>query len=290
MNITEFNLSNVRCAGCVGKIQNKLNVMPEIKNATVNLLDKTLHVEYTNSKQDKLVIATIRQIGYAASLDKLNQESSNPYIYIGLPLVVGILLMIFGMTDNLQWHINNYTQAGLSLIVLIITARQIFISGIKGIINLSLNMHTLIALSVVSAWIYSTLVTLNILNVTNLNHHVYFDSALMIIGLINLGHYFEQLATKNTKDSIKSLLKLQPAEAILIENGIERIVSTSLLKAKNIVKVLPGNKIAADGIVTEGHSYVNESMISGEAIPILKQAGDKVIAGSLNTNGSFNFQ
>lgn len=298
MNNSEFNLQNVKCAGCVGKIQSALNKVTGIKTAQVNLLDKTLYVEYLDVKLDELVIAEVERLGFGASLDVVDEQKINLSTNIALPLIAGILLMTIGMLP--QFMINPATPSGfclgiiyalISLTIILGVGNKIIKSGYIGFKTLNFNMHSLILLGVGSAWLYSLSVIFIVhFSKTSLPHHLYFDSALMILGLINLGAYFEERAKNNTTAAIKSLTKLVPQTTTIIVDGAEQQIATNLLRTDNLIKIRPGEQLPADGEVVDGDGYIEEAMLSGEPLPVYKTIGDKVSSGTINTSGAFTYR
>ena len=298
MNNSEFNLQNVKCAGCVGKIQSALNKVTGIKTAQVNLLDKTLYVEYLDVKLDELVIAEVERLGFGASLDIIHEQKINLSTNIALPLIAGMLLMTIGMLP--QFMINPTTPSGfclgiiyalISLTIILGVGNKIIKSGYIGFKTLNFNMHSLILLGVGSAWIYYLSVVLIVhYSKISLPHHLYFDSALMILGLINLGAYFEERAKNNTTAAIKSLTKLVPQTTTIIIDGAEQQIATNLLRTDNLIKIRPGEQLPADGEVVDGDGYIDEAMLSGEPLPVYKTIGDKVSSGTINTSGAFTYR
>ncbi len=298
MNNSEFNLQNVKCAGCVGKIQSALNKVTGIKTAQVNLLDKTLYVEYLDVKLDELVIAEVERLGFGASLDVVDEQKINLSTNIALPLIAGMLLMTIGMLP--QFMINPATPSGfclgiiyalISLTIILGVGNKIIKSGYIGFKTLNFNMHSLILLGVGSAWLYSLSIVLIIhYSKISLPHHLYFDSALMILGLINLGAYFEERAKNNTTAAIKNLTSLVPQTTTIIVDGAEQQIATNLLRTDNLIKIRPGEQLPADGEVVDGDGYIDEAMLSGEPLPVYKTISDKVSSGTINTSGAFIYR
>lgn len=298
MKNSEFNLQNVKCAGCVGKIQSRLNSIAGVNQAQVNLLDKTLFVEYSADKLDQLIIDEVTKLGFGASLEQIAERQTNIWLSIVLPLVLGGLLMTVGMLPAFMFDL--HTSAGfvlgvlyalISLAVVCAVGRTIIKSGWLGFITLNFNMHSLILLGVGSAWIYScAVVGLSYFTELKLVQHLYFESALIILGLINLGADLEERAKQNTTAAIRGLTKLVPERTIVIEDGKEIIVASNLLRTDYLVKIRPGEQLPADGEVVSGSGYVNESMLTGEPLAILRKAGDLVIAGSINESSSFIYR
>ncbi len=294
-----FNLQKVKCAGCVNKIQTKLAQLPEVASAQVNLLDKTLIVEYQGAtKEDALIIQLVTEIGYGANLDKIEEGKINLWLTVLLPIISSILLMIITMQNHVMIDYRNANgfllglmYAVISLVITLFSGYKPLLSGLKGFIHRSLNMYSLVLLGVASAWLYSVWVVLLVHYSSYIgNTHVYFDSALMIIGVINFGSYLEDKAKNTATTAIRSLTELVPDTAQVILNDVETTIATNLLRTDYLVRIKAGDKIPADGVITSGNGLINESMLSGESMPIAKQLGDKVVGGSINTNGSFVFK
>lgn len=295
---SEFNLQKVKCAGCVGKIETKLSQVVGVSRAQVNLLDKTLLVEYSAAKLDAQVIAEVTKLGFGASLEAVLEESRSLWLSVVLPLLSGGLLMTVGMLPALMLDFKTLAGFSLglaygicSLLIISSVGWQIIKSGWNGLTTLNFNMHSLILLGVASAWIYSSgIVILSYFSSLNVMQHVYFESALIIIGLINLGAYLEERAKTSTTSAIKALTHLVPANTMIVIDGVEKQLATNLLRTDYLVKIRPGEQIPADGIIITGDGYLDEAMLTGEPLPIYKTIGAKVIGGSLNTSGSLVFK
>lgn len=297
MKKQEYNLQNVKCAGCVAKIQTAVGKLPGIRSAVVNLLDKTLAIEYEGENPDEEVIAAVKNLGFGASKEQITEQATNLKLAVVLPLLIGGLLMTFGMLPGLMPDLATLTgqsvgliYALISLAVILVTGRKIILSGFNGFRTLNFNMHSLILLGVGSAWLYS----LAIILICCFYHpmavqHLYFDSSLMIIGLINLGAYLENRAKNTTTAAIKGLSKLVPQQTTVMVAGVEELRATNLLRSGDTVKIRPGEQLPADGVIVSGEGYLNEAMLTGEALPLHKKTGDKVISGSINTSGAFLF-
>lgn len=298
MLTSEFNLQKVKCAGCVGKIETKLNQVPGISRAQVNLLDKTLLVKYAAAKLDAQVIAEVTKLGFGASLEVVLEEQRSLWLSVALPLLSGGLLMTLGMLPVLMLDFKTLAGFGLgisyalcSLLIICGVGWQIIKSGWNGLITLNFNMHSLILLGVASAWLYSSgIVFLSYFSSLNVMQHVYFESALIIIGLINLGAYLEEHAKTSTTSAIKALTQLVPATTTIVVDDVEQQLATNLLRTDYLVKIRPGEQIPADGIIISGDGYLDEAMLTGEPLPVHKALGSKVIGGSINTSGSLVFK
>jgi len=295
---SEFNLQNIKCASCVSKIENKLQHIEGISEAKVSLLEKTLSVKYTSENLDTQVVAAVESLGYAATRDKTAKAKMRLGLSVILPILIGLSMMTLGMNNlfmpdytSIFGYSCGVAESILTLLIILFAGKSMFKSGINGFRTLNLNMYSLIILGVSAAWLYSTWVIV----MSYFFHHlelssVYFESALIIVGLINLGTYLEDKARANTTDAIKGLIALQPNETTIIKDEQEQMINTNLLSVGNIVKIRPGERIPADGVVTKGESHVDEAMLTGEPLAVHKQVDDKVIAGSINTIGSFLFE
>jgi Cu2+-exporting ATPase len=185
----------------------------------------------------------------------------------------------------------NWIMLVLSLPVLWL-GRNFYINAKKQAQHGKANMDTLVALSTGIAFLFSVFNTLNphFFHERGLHAHVYYEAAIMIIVFILLGKLLEERAKSNTSSAIKKLMGLQPKTVRIIENGLEKEIPTAQVGIGNLLVVRPGEKIPVDGKVTSGSSYVDESMISGEPLPVEKKEGDKVFAGTVNQKGSFRFE
>jgi Cu+-exporting ATPase len=295
---SEFNLQNIKCAGCVNKIENRLREIAGISFVAVSLLDKILSVKYTNKNLDSQVIEAVQDLGYGAAKEKSANKKMNPTVNIGLPLILGLVMMTFGMTEIFMPDLSTLSgfkfgvlESLITLLTILFTGRSMFKSGINGFRTLNLNMYSLIILGVSSAWVYSTWVVINSYFMHQFtSQHIYFESALIITGLINLGSYLEDKARANTTTAIKSLIALQPDKTTIVKNKHEQIIRSDDLTIGDIIKIRPGERIPADGMLVEGESHVDESMLTGEPLAVYKKIGDNIIAGSINTQGSFLFE
>jgi Cu2+-exporting ATPase len=204
-----------------------------------------------------------------------------------LALGLGIVDMFF-----MDWKYANYLSLAVSLPVIFYFGRSFFINAWKQARYGKANMDTLVALSTGIAFLFSAFNTFfpEFWHSRGLHAHVYFEAALFIIAFISLGKLLEEKAKSGTSSAIKKLMGLQPKTVKVLENGNEREVAISLVKVGDIILVRPGEKIAVDGTVVNGSSYVDESMISGEPVAVEKSSGQNVFAGTINQKGSFQFQ
>ena len=310
-------IEGMTCASCVARVEKSIRKVEGVKNVSVNLATEKAMIEFEAGKIDLSKIAkTVEDAGYKIDFtseskkaekkdndvtDKLRdtyKKLKNDFI---LALLLSIPIVILNM--GAMWisfeDLFSLTLDDVNKILLILTTPVIFISGkrffkifFSNLKHFSADMNTLVAVGTGSAYLYSTAVTLfpNFFLSANQTSHVYFDTAAVIITLILMGKWLEAKAKTKTGSTIKKLLNLKPEFALIKKNGVEVKVSIDEIKTGDTVLVKPGGKIPADGIVLSGNSVVDESMITGESIPIEKSVGAKVIGGTINKNGYIEFE
>ncbi len=317
LDIITLPIEGMHCASCVLRVEKSLKKTPGVKEANVNLATEQAQViidkELVNFEKLK---EAIEKAGYKVSDNYLNDSESEEYIpkeqlnYIKslkkdllfaalftLPVLLISMLMMSERFNNILSSLAHHIDKVLFVLttpVVFISGRRFFISAIKGLKNFTADMNTLIAVGTGSAYLFSSLITLfpsssNFLPMQNYKT-LYYETAVVIIALILLGRWLEAKSKLKTSDAIKKLIGLKPKTANVIRDGKEITVSIKELQLNDIVIVRPGEKIPADGFIINGHSIVDESMISGESIPIEKKFGDKVIGGTINISGSFDFR
>ena len=303
-----FNLvvEGMSCAGCVAKIETAMQRVPGVNRASVNFAQRTATIE--GSAEVETVIKAIVDVGYNGSLildhqkamedneltDQANYKKAIRSTIIALSL--GGPLMLYGMlggkmmittdTERLAWFLVGI----LTALVMFFAGRHFYINAWKSFWNHNANMDTLIALGTGTAWVYSMIVVCIPQLLPETARHTYFEATTMIIGLISLGLALETRARGKTSQAIKRLIGLQPKTARILLNGTEKDIPIELVTLDNLLRVRPGEKIPVDGIVTEGQTNIDESMISGEPMPVKKTIGDDVIAGTINKSGSIIFR
>lgn len=215
-------------------------------------------------------------------------------IQTSIAVVVGVILMA-----SMFFHsgLESYTQrilwGGIGIVVLGVlyySAGYMFQSAWNALKQKSANMYTLISLGVGAAWLYSMLIIIIAPAIPESARHLYFESAVMIIALINLGSIFENRARKQTSAAVEKLIALQPKTARVVKNGEEKDMLLADIELGDLLRVRPGEKIPVDGIIVDGHSLVDESMLTGESLPVVKKINHHVSAGTLNNTGTFIFR
>ncbi|MBK7230294.1 MAG: copper-translocating P-type ATPase [Ignavibacteriales bacterium] len=312
-----FPVEGMTCASCVARVEKAILKFDGVTNVNVNLATEKVTMQFEPSKLDLNKLAEkIEDIGYKLDLssynikDKINKDSpslskdqhlielQNDLIF-AVSLTIPILFINMGMMWE-DFFINNlFSVEQINKILLVLTTPVLFISGKRfyrifwnNLKHFSADMNSLVAIGTGAAYIYSLVLTLfpEIISHTNDNHHVYFDTTTVIITLILLGRWLEARAKSKTGFAIKKLIELQPNTALVKEHNVEIEKNIDELKVGDIIIIKPGGKIPADGIITSGSSTINEAMITGESIPIEKIVGSKVIGGTINTTGYFEFE
>ena len=305
-----YPVTNMSCAGCAAGVEKTLQAQPGVKSAAVNFADSSvvMEIDPAVTTPEKLR-EVIQAMGYdiitedpeEARLIKEEREESNykklkrntilSWIF-SIPVMVISMLFMDHTSSHEGVDAVNIILMALSLPVLAVFGRQFFITGLKQAGMMRANMDTLVALSTSIAFLFSSFNTLwpSFWLERGLEPMVYFEAAVMIISFVLLGKFLEERAKGNTTASIKKLMGLAPDTATVIRNGERVEVKVSTIKRGEIVIVRPGDRIPVDGIVTEGESYVDESMITGEPLGVLKVRGESVLAGTINQKGSFNFE
>jgi Cu+-exporting ATPase len=296
------------CASCVGKIESALKRVPGVQDASMNFAERTVTV--SGEVSGETLVRAVEQAGYGAraaeqesSADLLDEKEKADQAYykrlmrdMSLALGLGVPLMIYGlfigeMTVNTGVERIAWLLVGLAtLAVMLFSGRHFYVGAWKSIRNHSANMDTLIALGTGTAWLYSMVVVLLPQLVPEMARHVYFEATAMIIGLINLGLALEVRARGRTSEAIKRLIGLQAKTARVVRDGQEVDIPIEQVQQDDQVRVRPGEKIPVDGVVTDGHSSVDESMLTGEPMPVEKTVDDEVVGGTLNKSGSLLFR
>jgi len=294
-----FRVEGMSCAACVVSVESTLATLKGVKTATVNYAMNTVQVDYDDrSTGFDTFRKALRDIGYdladdpARDAEKMQEQEQErlrksrlkTFLSVSFSIPVVIIAMAFHHNPALNW-----VMMLLTLPVLAWFGREFFIHAYKRTIHFSANMDTLIALGTGSAFVFSTINTIfpQILLKRGLEPHVYFEAAAVIVSLILLGRYFEERAKFRTSGSIRKLMGLGVKTATVIRNGKEEEVPVEKVMKGDEILVRPGDKVPVDGRVLSGTSSVDESMITGEPVPVVKKEGDIVIGATINGTGSF---
>lgn len=299
-----FPVLGMTCASCASSAESIVKHQEGVVSSSVNFATGNLTVEYLPDMTDATQLQkAVQSVGYDLLLEDENtqQETLETIhaekfqklktktiwaVILSLPVVViGMFFMDMPYANEIMWL--------FSTPVVLWLGRDFFVNAWKQAKHRSANMDTLVALSTGIAYIFSVFNMLfaDFWHQRDLHAHVYFEAAAVIIAFILLGKLLEERAKGNTSSAIKKLMGLQPKTVIVIEaDGTERQKPIEDVNAGDIILVKPGEKIAVDGMVVSGNSYVDESMLSGEPVPVLKKENEKVFAGTINQKGSFQFK
>ncbi len=292
------------CASCAVSVESMLKSQPGVVNASVNYANATVSIEFIPEVvQTESLRQVVQSIGYDILIDetassdetveniqreKIDKLKKKTYwaLALSVPVVViGMFFMNMPYANVMMW--------AFSTPVVLWLGRDFFINAWKQAKHRSTNMDTLVALSTGVAYTFSVFNTLfpQFWHERGLHAHVYFEAASVIIAFILLGKLLEEKAKGNTSSAIKKLMGLQPKTVTIVhEDGQQLQIPIEQVAIGNTIVVKPGEKIAVDGIVVNGNSYVDESMLTGEPFPVLKNKNDKVFAGTINQKGSFQFR
>ncbi|WP_110933196.1 heavy metal translocating P-type ATPase [Paenibacillus bouchesdurhonensis] len=303
---TDLQLHGMYCAACAVRIEKTIAKMPGVKSSSVNFALETARVEYNPgevSLQD--IQERVAKLGYEAVL---KGEQSDPASYreqaiaqqkrkllISAVLSLPLLWSMVSHFSFLSWiwlpdlFMNPWFQLILATPVQFYIGKQFYVGAYKALRNKSANMDVLIALGTSAAYFYSMYLTLEWITAGGSETHapaMYYETSAVLITLVILGKLFEALAKGRTSEAIKSLMGLQAKTALVIRDNQEKTIPVEEVLRGDIIIVKPGEKIPVDGEVLEGSSSVDESMLTGESIPVEKKAGDSLIGATINKNGS----
>src|SRR5690554_2885699 len=308
-------VEGMTCASCVARVEKALKNVEGIEEVNVNFATEKVSFTFDPLKvDDKKISSAVEDAGYKIDIspihnfkgkDEKNTDGLNNYdkelkkdLIFGVVLTIPIMILNMGVMFESFSDFISLSQENINKILLILTTPIIFISGKrffkifwKNLLHFTADMNSLVAVGTGAAFIYSAVATL----FPELIHHheiphVYFDTTAVIITLILFGRWLESNAKRKTGSEIKKLIELQPKTALVKINDEEKLIPIDKLKPGDVVIVKPGGKIPADGEVVSGYSTVDESMITGESLPIEKQKGAKVVGGTINKSGSIEFK
>ena len=304
-----FDVGNMTCAACSSRVEKTVSKLNGVEYCSVNLLTGSMQVEGTVSNED--IISAVENIGYTAVPSGEKKETTkkpkkeNSYFKRLLWSLFFVAVLMYVAMGHTMWGFYlpkalsqnpmalALLQFILSLIVIVIN-NKFFINGFKAVKNKSPNMDTLVALGSGASFVYSTIVLFemsffllngNISGANHCLHNLYFESAAMILALIDFGKMLEEYSKGKTTNALNSLIDLAPKKASVIIDGLEKIIDAANLKKGDIIAVRPGESFAADGIIIEGETSVDESILTGESMPIDKKMGDSVSCATINKSG-----
>lgn len=297
----DFKITGMNCAACATRIEKSLNKMNGILKANVNLALETAHVVYSPAEvSPNDMIQKVKNLGFGAALKEEGKETDERKEAINKlkqKLIVSAILSLpllwtmvahFSFTSFIwvpDFLMYPWVQFALATPVQFYVGKQFYVGAYKALKNGSANMDVLVSLGTSAAYFYSFYLTIT---ATNNSHHMvelYYETSAILITLILLGKLFEALAKGRTSEAIKTLMGLEAKTATVIRDGQEQTIPIDQVVVGDLLIVKPGEKVPVDGVVINGQSAVDESMLTGESIPIDKQIGDSVFGATINKNG-----
>lgn len=310
-----YDISGMSCSACASSITKAVKKLDGVREVNVNLMQNKMLVSMDEKLSSDNIIAAVKSAGYGASLENNEDKEKEPIedeegldlkLRMRYSIALLIPLMYLGMGKMLHLPYPNFFSGIKGAIPLAITefillvpilflGRKFFVSGFTKLFKGSPNMDTLIAIGAFSSTVYSLFSLYGMAysienpnNIMEFSKNLYFDSAGTILTLITLGKYLEDRSKKRTTEVISKLLKLIPDKARVIRNGNEEEVKVSKLVAGDVIVVRAGETIPVDGIIKEGQAAIDESMLTGESVPVEKSIDDKVVGGTINLTGYIN--
>lgn len=314
MTTQTFKVEGMHCASCASVITKQLSALPHVKSVTVNYGTEKAKVEYDHEHVSvNIMNDVIGKLGYSLSTTKkfehdhvntkdndLEELKNKTEFMLPVTFAVFTLMMwdiaskIFVGVPNLPIPMSLFNTIGMVLATIaLFWVGKPYLLGVTRFIRHGVaNMDTLIGLGTLAAYVYSIALTLiPFLGILlNMPEYTYFDVTIVVIGFITLGKYLEIKSKKKTGDAIEKLLNLQAKIALIIRDGKEIEISIQEVRHGDLIIVKPGAKIPVDGTIVDGVSFVDESMVTGEPMPVQKKIGDNVVSGTINTSGSFTFK
>ncbi|WP_404798926.1 heavy metal translocating P-type ATPase [Acinetobacter thermotolerans] len=311
----ELSIEGMTCASCVARVEKALSKVEGVTSACVNLATETAQVYGSNLNAADLIQA-VKKAGYEAQLktakvnfaeqqnfqQKKAEETASLYRDLWIALALALPVFILEMGAHLipafhHWIAHNigtqnswYIQFVLTTLVLLFPGRRFYQHGIPALLRLAPDMNSLVTVGTSAAYLFSVIATFFPSLLPQATVHVYFEAAAVIIALILLGRYLEARAKGKTSQAIQYLIGLQPKTARVLQNGQWLDLPISEVQQGMTIEIRPGEKVAVDGVVTSGHSYVDEAMVTGEPVPVAKNIEDKVVGGTINQNGTLQIR
>ncbi|MED3949784.1 heavy metal translocating P-type ATPase [Priestia aryabhattai] len=299
----EFAITGMTCAACSTRIEKGLNKLEGVTKASVNLALETASVEYSPSQIDPQDITQrVEKLGYGAKLKSEEKEEEQSYREKELSKQKGKFWFSFILSVPLLWAMvshftftsfiplphmlmNPWVQLALATPVQFVVGKQFYIGAFKALRNKSANMDVLVALGTSAAYFYSLYSSLKSLGSSAHTTQLYYETSAILITLILLGKLFEANAKGRSSEAIKKMMGLQAKTAVVVRDGAEIEIPVEEVQKDEVIFIKPGEKVPVDGEIIEGQSALDESMLTGESVPVDKSIGDKVIGATLNKNG-----
>ncbi|MEB7642025.1 heavy metal translocating P-type ATPase [Acinetobacter pittii] len=307
----ELSIEGMTCASCVARVEKALKKVDGVQQATVNLATEQAWVQADASVNVEDLIRAVKKAGYDAKASEKNQDEQldkkaseldqlKKDLIISIVLALPVFILEMGshlipafhmwIMDTIGQYNSWLLQFALTTLVLVFPGRRFYQKGIPALWRLAPDMNSLVAVGTLAAYSFSVVATFmpHVLPQGTVN--VYFEAAAVIVSLILLGRYFEAKAKGRTSQAIQHLVGMQPKTARIQRDGQVVEVAVAEVVSGTIVEIRPGERVPVDGEVVEGHSYIDESMITGEPVPVEKVVGQQVVGGTVNQNGTLNIR
>lgn len=307
----ELSIDGMTCASCVVRVEKALKKVSGVEQANVNLATERAWIQPNATVSSQDLIRAIQKAGYDAKLlqhdsneqhDKKNLEQQQLKRDLVISLILALPVFILEMGSHMipafhMWVMHNIGQQqswliqfALTTLVLLLPGRRFYQKGIPALLRFAPDMNSLVAVGTLAAYSFSLVATFMPQLLPEGTVHVYYEAAAVIVSLILLGRYFEAKAKGRTSQAIQHLIGMQAKTAHIHRDGQIIEVPVAEVSSNTIVEIRPGERIPVDGEVIEGHSYIDESMITGEPVPVAKQIGNQVVGGTINQNGTLNIR
>ena len=307
----ELSIDGMTCASCVARVEKALKKVSGVEQANVNLATEHAWIQPNATVSSQDLIRAIQKAGYDAKLlqhdsneqhDKKNLEQQQLKRDLVISLILALPVFILEMGSHMipafhMWVMHNIGQQqswliqfALTTLVLLLPGRRFYQKGIPALLRFAPDMNSLVAVGTLAAYSFSLVATFMPQLLPEGTVHVYYEAAAVIVSLILLGRYFEAKAKGRTSQAIQHLIGMQAKTARIHRDGQIIEVPVAEVSSNTIVEIRPGERIPVDGEVVEGHSYIDESMITGEPVPVAKQVGNQVVGGTINQNGTLNIR
>lgn len=309
----KYDITGMSCAACSSAVERVTRKMPGVEESNVNLTTALMTISYDESQLDNEdIITKVEKAGFGAVLhvDKskkeqikdeevLEQETHTIKQRLTINIITAVILLYISMGHMIPITLPvpavidmNKNPLGFCLIQLILTliilfnGRKFYLVGFKSLFRGHPNMDSLVAVGTGSAFLYSLVMTIRVVYDPMASHSLYYESAAVVVTLVMVGKFMESRSKGKTSEAIKKLMELTPDTALLISEGQTREVPIEEVRTGELVLIKPGSRVPLDGIVVEGNTSIDESMLTGESIPVEKYPGDEVIGGSMNYQGA----
>lgn len=310
----DLSVQGMTCASCVGRVERALAAVPGVARASVNLATEQAHIQIATGVTGDALVQAVAKAGYEARVlsdDNRHTDDADARhdaeadalrkaLWLSALLTLPVFILEMGshlipgvhrlLANSIGMQNSWYLQFVLTTVVLLLPGRRFFTIGIPALLRRTPDMNSLVALGAGAAYAYSVVATFFPFLLPPSAINVYFEAAAVIVTLILLGRWLEAGAKGRTSEAIKRLMKLQPDTARVLRDGNWTDASVSSLSRGETVALRPGERVPVDGVVIEGSSYIDESMISGEPVPVQKTEGTAVVAGTVNQSGALTLK